>query len=132
MKAFMEQLGYLLLGEEQQLKLELRELQVQFIRNENAILKQFQLCKKSRGLVGVYSPVFGKGMFLTTVDEIIDNEETIIFKPYDISGNFLEKTAVSLKDISCICPFNQIYTEPAYNIAHENVPEVVHLDILAC
>ena len=112
MKQLLEKLSDLFLGE-QQAKLELRELHVQFIRKEKAILKQVKLCKESGGLIGVYSPVLGEGMFLTTVDEIhIQHDDTRIdFKPYDISGKFLDKTSLSIKDISCICPFNQIYSE---------------------
>lgn len=113
MKKLIERLGVLILGEAH-VKLQLRELRVQFIRNKNAILKQIKLCRKSGGLIGVYSDELGKGMFLTTVDHIhsINDEVLVVFKPYDVSGDFLEKTSVPLKDISGICPFNQIYEEP--------------------
>jgi hypothetical protein len=113
MNKLLEQLSVLLMGEEQ-IKLELRELQVQFIRNKKAILKQAKLCRKSHGLIGVYSPLLGKGMFLTTVDHIhsINDDALIVFKPYDPNGGSPERTAVPLKDISCICPFNQVYDEP--------------------
>ena len=114
MKNFLEKLGALLIGEEP-IKLQLRELQVQFIRNRNAILQQIKLCRKSGGLIGVYSDELGKGMFLTTVDHIhsIDDEVLIVFKPYDVNGDFLQRTSLPLKDISGICPFNQIYEAPA-------------------
>lgn len=113
MNKLLEQIGVFLLGEEQ-IKFQLRELQVQFIRNQKAMLTQIKLCKKSHGLIGVYSPLLGKGMFLTTVDDIrfIDDEVLVIFKPYEVIGDMPEKTSIPFSAITCICPFNQLYSEP--------------------
>lgn len=109
----MEKLGELLVGDEQE-RLQLRELEVKFLKDQKSILKQIMLCKKSGGLLGVYSLAFGQGMFLTTVEDIdFKVDDTLIsFKPYDMNGTFIKKSTISVKNISGICPFNQIYIEP--------------------
>ena len=113
MKKFLETLGDIFLGENQT-GLELRELQIQFICDKETILKHIRLCKKSRGLIGVYSDQLGKGMFLAAIEHIlpIENDVLVILKPYGASMDFDKKTSLPLNDISRICPFNQIYSEP--------------------
>jgi hypothetical protein len=123
MLKLIEKVGEFLLGPEEADdnstgKVELRELEVKFIKTQKQILHHIRLCKKSGGLIGVYSDVLGRGMFLTTVEDIEEDElggTVIFFKPYDMSGRILQRSTVSLKEISALCPFNQMYVEPRVN-----------------
>jgi hypothetical protein len=119
MRKFIEKLGAIFLGPgimgvKEIEKVQLYELEVSFLTNKKLILKQIQLCRRSGGLIGVYSGCLGRGMFLTTVEDIAysDTDVFITFKPYDMSGGFLPASMVSIRDISGICPFNQVYIEP--------------------
>lgn len=113
MNKILETLGVMLLGSEAR-ELQLRELQVQFIRNKEAILQTVNRCRKSHGLIGVYSAALGDGMFLTTVENIRHqgNRDIIEIKPYDFSGRLLKTSTLLIDEISCVCPFNQIYIQP--------------------
>ena len=95
-------------------KLELREMEVKIITTGKPMLEQLELCRRSGGLIGVYSPLLGRGMFLTAVEDIDRSSEgvRVVFKPYDMNGNFLERSTLLVREISGICPFNQVYVEP--------------------
>jgi hypothetical protein len=110
MHKLLQQLSTILVGEQER-PLELRELKVEFVKKEQEILRQFKLCKKSGGVIGIYSLALGRGMFLVTVQEII-NDKTIIFKTLPVDGCLSSKVLLDLSEISCLCPFNQIYREP--------------------
>jgi hypothetical protein len=119
MLKLIEKVGELLLGPEESndpstAKLELRELEVKFLRNEKQMLHHIRLCKRSGGLIGVYADVLGQGMFLTTVEDIEEDDDgtAIVLKPFDMSGRLLKRSTLALKDINAICPFNQMYVEP--------------------
>jgi hypothetical protein len=130
MTRIIEKFGRLLLGPElitgeNSDTLELRQLEVTFITSQKQILKHIRLCKQSGGLIGIYSKSLGKGMFLTTVEDMEekDSDVSLVLKPIDMSGEKLTRSVLSLKEISAICPFNQMYYEPR---AHEGELKLVH------
>jgi hypothetical protein len=71
-------------------------------------------------LIGVYSPMLGEGMFLTRVESICmentQNKKIVVLNRYDMSGHILATTRVALSDIRTVCPFNQIYKNPAFTL----------------
>jgi hypothetical protein len=85
-----------------------------FVKNRKAILKELMLSRDTGNLIGVYSRVLGEGMFLTGVDNIEDDHgtEVIIFETYDMSGQILNRTRVSVDEIKMVCPFNSAYINP--------------------
>lgn len=107
MLRFIERIGELLLSQQDR-ALELRELRVQFVRNRKAILHHLKICKKSRGIIGLYATRLGKGMFLGTVTSIY--HDVITLRP--VEDHDAKTIMLPINEISSICPFNQIYSEP--------------------
>ncbi len=60
-----------------------------FITTKQQMLHEFRYCEGRGNVVGVYSPVWGTGMFLVGVQQIIKEGNTFIiqFHPYDMSGH---------------------------------------------
>jgi hypothetical protein len=85
-----------------------------FIKNRKAILKELTLSRDTGNLIGVYSRALGEGMFLTGVDNIEENHgtEVIVFETYDMSGQILNRTRVSVDEIKMVCPFTSAYVNP--------------------
>jgi hypothetical protein len=109
MLKFIEKIGELLLSQNER-ELELRELKVQFIRNRQEILHHLKLCKKSKGIVGIYSKSLGKGMFIGTVSSLY--HDVIALRPVGETDPTLKTIMLPINEISSLCPFNQIYIEP--------------------
>lgn len=109
MLRFIEKIGELLLSQQER-ALELRELRVQFVRDRKAILHYLKICKKSKGIIGVYATRLGRGMFLGTVTSIY--HDVITLKPVDDHDLTAKTIMLPINEISSICPFNQIYAEP--------------------
>jgi|SRR5690349_18653115 len=88
----------------------LHEIRIEFIDSKPEMLGHIERCKKSRGVVGIYSSALGRGMFLSTVEAVykLGADTLVELKPYDFKKGLQSATTVSMKDISCICPFNQI------------------------
>ena len=109
MNRILERVAYFLMSSETQ-KYELCEIQVEFIEDKPIILEHINRCRRSGGILGIYSSELGDGMFLTTPDAVYElGPDTIIdLKVYHFRKGYTETATVSLKDIKCICPFNQI------------------------
>jgi hypothetical protein len=104
-----EKIGELLLSQQER-ALELRELKVQFIRDRKAIVHHLKMCKKSKGIIGLYATRLGRGMFLGTITSIY--HDVITLKPLEDIDSTAKTIMLPLNEISSICPFNQIYLEP--------------------
>lgn len=115
MLSFIEKMAGLFITQEER-SLQLRELKVEFVRNSRSILHHLRLCRKSGGIVGLYSTRLGQGMFLATVSGI--HGDIVSLKPVN-DPEFVGSVNVPLNEITCICPFNQIYSEGV----HENTEE---------
>ena len=85
-----------------------------FVKSRKGILKELVISKKSGNLLGVYSKVFGEGMFLTEVQQIeqTGKEEVVTFNRFDMSGCILSRTRVTIDEIQMVCPFNKSYRAP--------------------
>jgi hypothetical protein len=125
MLRFIEKIGELLLSQQER-TLELRELKVQFIRNRRAIVHHLKLCKKSKGIIGIYAARLGKGMFIGTVTSLYPDMITI--KPVGQDEEAVKTIMLPINEITSICPFNQIYTEPEEEL--EIFGEAEHEDVL--
>jgi hypothetical protein len=109
MLKIIERIGEILLSQQER-ALELRELKVQFIRDRKSIMHHLKLCKKSKGIIGLYATRLGKGMFLGTITSIYHN--VITLRPVDDNDAMVKTIMLPLDEITSICPFNQIYSEP--------------------
>lgn len=109
MLRFIEKIGELLLPPHER-ALDLRELKVQFIKNRAAIVHHLRLCKKSKGIVGIYATRLGKGMFIGSVTSLY--HDVITLRPVGDDDEAMKTIMLPINEIVSICPFNQIYTEP--------------------
>ncbi|HEY0742373.1 MAG TPA: hypothetical protein VGD40_12955 [Chryseosolibacter sp.] len=109
MLRIIERIGELLLSQQER-ALELRELKVQFVRDRNAIVHHLKICKKSKGVIGLYATRLGRGMFLGTITSI--HRDVITLRPIEVSDHDSHTIMLPLNEVTAICPFNQIYSEP--------------------
>lgn len=77
-----------------------------FIQSRSGIVRELQISKDSRSLVGLFSHV-SEGMLLVVVQDMESRggEEIVVFKKYDIAGHFLSTMRICVNDIKAICPF---------------------------
>lgn len=89
---------------------------IDFVRTKKNILRELNMSKEHKTIVGVYCNAFGEGMFLTAVEDIeyLAKDEVIQFYPYDLSGKKLSRTRVQLNEIQMVCPFYKVYRNPTY------------------
>jgi hypothetical protein len=90
--------------------------ELKFIKGRKGILKALYDSKESTTIVGIVSPVLGDGMFLTAVDDINSEgqEITVSLKQYDMSGQILARTHLSLDEFKSVCSFQMIYKHPFF------------------
>src|SRR5687768_16730523 len=112
MKSFAEKIKSLVLSKEE--RREQQYTPFDFVKTRKAVLKELIISKQSGNLLGLYSKALGEGMFLTGVEDIEQHgkEVVIVFSRYDMSGNILSRTRLSLGEIQMVCPFNQTYRHP--------------------
>lgn len=85
-----------------------------FVKDRTGILKALIKSQETGKLIGVYSRVLGDGMFLVGVDTIETDGPTkvIAFETYDLCGQILNRTRVTLEEIKMVCPFETAYVNP--------------------
>jgi hypothetical protein len=122
MLKFIEKIGELLLLP-QQGSLELRELKVEFVKNRKLIVNHLKMCKKSRGIIGLYATRLGKGMFLGSVTSIY--HDVITLKPIGENDAEFKTIMLPINEITSVCPFNQLYVEGEVEleVANEEIAE---------
>jgi hypothetical protein len=83
------------------------------ITNPKEILEQI-LDSKSKGtVIGISSPILGRGMVLTSVEDLIlGGSPLIVLKPYDTSGNMLPETKIYLENINAVRAFSTRFENP--------------------
>ena len=98
--------------------------ELQFFTTSDDILRALIHSKEYGNVVGIVSPVLGAGMFITAVERVILDYETVIeIKAEDINGEALDCNRLKLSDITCACPFRTRF-EKLYHPAakhHANV-----------
>ena len=75
------------------------------------------LDSKDRGTaIGIKSRILGKGMFVTSVDDILigdgDGNTQVILRGYDFTGHVLETNNILLADIEGVCRFTTKFGNP--------------------
>jgi hypothetical protein len=94
--------------------------ELEFLTDSKDILRILIHSKEYGNVVGISSPVLGAGIFMTAVDKVILDYETIIqLKPYDVNGTLLETNKLKLTDITLGCSFRSRY-EKLYHKAPEH------------
>lgn len=90
---------------------------LEFITLPRTILQALHESKDNGTVIGITSPVLGRGTFLTSVNDIIILDDiasspTIILKPFDANGYFLETNVIKLDDIRSVCVFTSKFENP--------------------
>jgi hypothetical protein len=98
---------------EQSLDTVMKKLCMELVSDPGEILNILAQSKAQGTAVGIKAPVLGTGIYVTAVDDIIiDDEITIIFKSYDISGCMLEANKLKLGEIKSVFPFKSPFENP--------------------
>jgi hypothetical protein len=90
--------------------MEKRKPELEFMTEAPEILSILNHSKEFGNVIGICSPALGPGIFITTVDNIVEDYETIVYlKPYDVNGYKLEKSTLKLTEIVSACAFRSHY-----------------------
>lgn len=103
-----------------------RKPELEFLTGKESILEILDHSQNNGNVIGICSPALGPGIFITTVDHIIKDYETIVYlKPYDVNGYKLEKNTLKLTEIISVCAFRSHY-EKLYHDQSKEVELVSH------
>lgn len=87
-----------------------------FVKEPKEIFKALLDSRQNGTAIGIKSPVLGKGMFVTGVENILigDGYENtrIILKGYDFTGHVLETNSIWLTEIEGVCSFASKFGNP--------------------
>jgi hypothetical protein len=100
--------------------------ELEFTTASEEILRILIHSKEYGNVVGISSPSLGAGIFITAVDKIIlDYETVVVLKPFDVNGCNLEKNMLRLTEITCACAFKSQYQRIVHKYTVEQHEEVV-------
>jgi hypothetical protein len=90
------------------------QITIDVITTRKEIFKALVESEENQSIIGITSKDLGEGMFMTSVKEILndDDDVLIVLNSYDITGYFLEKNRVFLKNITGVIPFKAVFTNP--------------------
>lgn|SRR5690606_34778643 len=85
-----------------------------FARSRQRMLALLQESELNDTVVGIYAPVLGDGMFLTTVEQIhfLTGDTIVVLNQFELSGGLLHKSILSVNEIHTVCPFPVPYRHP--------------------
>jgi hypothetical protein len=91
------------------------QITLNILRSQNDILKALFQSKVSKSIIGIKSEVLGPGTYMTSVVEILVDENddaTVVLKGYDMTGYFLNKSTLKLEEIESVIPFTAVFENP--------------------
>jgi hypothetical protein len=96
--------------------------ELEFTNATEEILRILIHSKEYGNVIGISSPNLGAGIFITAVDKIILDYETVVqLKPYDVNGGMLEKNTLRLTEITSACSFKSRFEKIYHKLPHESV-----------
>jgi hypothetical protein len=100
-----------------ELEFQRRDNHEEFLTSKNEIFRELLNSKLHGNIVGVTSVRLGNGMFLTAVEDMLleGDSVTVVLKPYDTTGYFLTTNRILIDDISSIFPFKSKFVNPFMN-----------------
>ena len=106
--------------------MEKHKSELEFTTATEEILRILIHSKEYGNVIGISSPLLGAGIFITAVDKIILDYETIVqLKAYDVNGGLLEKNTLKLTEITSACSFKsrfeKLYNKHPHEQEHANV-----------
>jgi hypothetical protein len=101
--------------------------ELEFTTATEEILRILIHSKEYGNVIGISSLHLGAGIFITAVEKIILDYETIVqLKPYDVNGRRLEKNTLKLTEITSACAFRSRFEKLYHKQPVENVNEGVY------
>ena len=88
--------------------------ETRMLTSADDVFRELLNSKMHGNIIGITSPVLGEGIFLTSVQEVVQDESglVIIIKPYDSSGFFFPTNRLHLPDIVSVFPFKSKFENP--------------------
>ena len=100
--------------------------ELEFTTATEEILRILIHSKEYGNVVGISSPFLGAGIFITAVEKIVlDYETIVVLKPFDVNGCHLEKNILKLTEIASACSFKSKYDKIYHKLAAEHQEEVL-------
>lgn len=90
------------------------QITIDVITTRKEIYKAILESEDNQSIIGITSRDLGPGMFMTSVKEVLSdgNQQLVVLNSYDITGYFLERNKIFLKNISGVIPFKAVFTNP--------------------
>ena len=85
------------------------------ISEPTKIFKALLDSKEKGTVIGITSPILGKTMCLTCIEDLIlsnEGELIVVLKSYDINGYILPSNKISLSHIESVYPFTSMFQNP--------------------
>jgi hypothetical protein len=92
----------------------MQDIDLAFISEPDQILDIINQSCLSQTVVGISAPILGNGVFLTSVEKVVqaDSDYIVQLKGYDVTGYILERNKIRLSDIRSVCPFKSVFKNP--------------------
>ena len=92
---------------------DIKNLACDFVSDRCQVLALLIKSKHDGLAIGINSRVMGGGTYITSVEDILlDEELMILLKPYDANGRMLNITTLKLSDIESVLPFSSKFENP--------------------
>ena len=88
------------------------EVMLEAIYDRNRIVAMLIYSKENGTTIGIHSPRLGGGVYVTAIEDLIPEEELVVLRSYDSSGNIVTTSKLKLADIRCIFPFQSVFENP--------------------
>jgi hypothetical protein len=83
------------------------------INDRSKIVEMLKYSQKHGSTIGIYAPVLGGGIYVTSIGNVMPGEEAmVVLRSYDPSGVILNTNQVKLTDIRCVFPFQSVFENP--------------------
>jgi hypothetical protein len=104
------------------------ENSIDLVTNRDEIYKALLESEDSQTIIGIASADLGPGIFMTLVLDIIDDgkDEIAVLNSYDITGYFLEKNKIPIRNITSVIPFRGVFVNPFLKQVHRASTESNH------
>jgi hypothetical protein len=87
---------------------------IDLVTNRDEIYNAVLESEDCQTIIGIASEDPGRGIFMTFILEIVHdgNEQIAIFNSYDVTGYFLEKNKIPVKNITSVIPLRGVFVNP--------------------
>lgn len=90
-----------------------KTLEFEEIYDPREIIKHILESKANETVIGIVSPLLGRVMILTGVEDLIlEDVPMLILKPFDTSGNIISTVKIPLTQIQCVKSFKTKFENP--------------------